>query len=628
MNAPTVRSRVRSLFKSIFRSRPTERIIDWARRTIRLTTEESGDFPGSYDPDLNPLPTLLFEIYESGEYDECWIKKSSQSGVTLAVLILLTWFSCFVRRNWMYVLDSATEMKRVSKARLQPMIKGAQGLKDAIPEGKDEFTNLTLFFKGFVGYMAGAQSSGALANKSIGLGICDELDTYMEENEKAESHAAYQLLDRLKKQAMGFFIGLSKPRNFGDITNQEYLKGTRHKCFLPCPHCGVYQELIWSQVVYSHCKDEHGVLDLDRVVNETFYQCAAPECYQPIYDHHKPWMLERREWRRTNFGQDKWKPVPRKFSCEITDLTSTFPKTTLGILAKEWIEAQGSIDKLKAFKRGRLAQPWEEKRVEVKESDVMACVGDYEQGHCPVPPDLVTACADRQHDVFKAVKCAWKIGRFVDQCWVVDEFTCGTFSEFLAWANKPVIVDDWAPLGWPATPDEQRINPVALTGLVDEGYKAYQTRKLCLSTKVGEDDDGVPVLRFFPSKGRGGMQVRDMIWTVDDRTEDDEAIKVYHYSDDDFKSMVYEEAIANRAKILASLRTGEVALAPLLHIFKDPRPEFIGELCQEQRKPAIIRNKPTMVWAEPKDANDFGDALKENFITYTNLRPQLIAAAA
>lgn len=617
MSVP-VRQRVRSLFASIFRARPTQKILDWAEANVVLSTEESGDLPGPYSAASNPLPTLLWEIYESGEYDEAWFKKSSQSGVTLSVLVLIAWYTAFVRRNWMYVLDSREEMKKVSKARLQPLLRATKVVQGVMQAGEDAFTNLTLFFRGFVGYMAGAQSSGALANKSIGLGVCDELDTYVEENEKAESHAAYQLLDRLKKQANGFFIGLSKPRNFEDITNQEYLIGTRHKCFVPCPHCGEYQDLIWERVIYQHCKDAQGVIDLERVVNETFYQCVA--CDQPIYDHHKPWMIERREWRRTNYGQDKWKPVPRKFSCELTDLYSTFPKASLGILAKEWVEAQTSIDKIKRFKRGRLALPWEERRASVKDSDLQALVAGYEQGHCPEVPDVVTACADRQADVFKCVKVAWKPGT-IDQGWIVDYYECGTFRDFLSWADKPVIVDNWG-----AVPESARVDPVTLTGLVDEGFKTFQTRKLCLSTKLGEDEDGSPILRFWPSRGRGGLQVRDIVWLVTDTTEDNEKISVYHYSDDDYKSMLYEEAIAGRVKVLQAMHKGDVALAPLMHCFSNPPAEFLAELCQEQRGPAIRAGKQVMIWKEPKGPNDFGDALKLNFISYYNLRPLLLAA--
>jgi phage terminase large subunit GpA-like protein len=627
----TVRQRVTSLFKSIFSARPLEKIAEWAKRNITLSTEESGDFPGRYDPDLNPLPTVLFDVYQSGEWDEAIIKKSSQSGVTLAVLILITWFCAFVKRNFMYVLDSRDEMKKVSQARLQPMLKSSKASGGYVKPEEDSFTNLFLQLKGFVGYLCGSRSVGALANKSVALAICDEVDAYVLDGSPSESAPHNLARDRLKKQSKGFLVLLSKPANEEDTITQEFLTGSRHKCFVPCPHCSEkegkpsgFQELVWERgklpngepdygVKFSHCKDMLGAYDLERVARETYYECV--HCRGAIQEHHKPWMIQHRDWRRTNFGQDKHKPVPRKFSCEITDLYSTFPKTSWAALAQEWIDAQGSIDKIKRFKRGRLAQGWVEKKQDVKSTDVEKCVGEYEQGHCPVMPDVVIQCSDRQADVFKWVKMGFRKG-IVDHGWIIDEGECGTFGDFLRAADKPVIIDHWEDI-----PEDERTDPTVLTGMVDEGYKTYQIREHCLSTKLEIEDE--IVLRFYPVKGRGGIQVKDIVWEVEGTTQNGDNVPVFHISDDDFKSMLYEEAIAGRSHIQRSMRDEVPALAPLLHIFKNPDPLFIDEFCQEHRIMKIVRNKATMIWAEPRGAQDKGDAAKYCLATWYRIRSKI-----
>jgi len=609
---------VGSVFASVFRARPSEPILEWAEKEIELSTEESGDFPGRYDASLNPLPTILFEVYQSGNWTEAWFKKSSQSGVTLVVLIFLTWFRTFVRRNFMYVLDSRDEMKKVSKARLQPMMKKTGGGEAVLSEDPDDMTSLTMFFRGFVGYLMGAQSEGAMANKSVAVAVCDEVDTYPEPVAETRENAVDLVRDRLKKQMKGFFIGLSKPRNWEDKTNQEYLTGSRHKCFVPCPHCGHFQELIFENVIFAHCKLPDGAYELGKVRADTFYQCAAADCSLPIYEHHKPLMIERREWRKTNLGQDKWKPVPKKFSCEITDLYSTFPKTSWGALAVEWLDAQGDLNKLKRFKRGRLAQAWEDRKPEVGENDIFRLLSSfsYQQGHCPFAPDLVTFCSDRQEDVYKWVKVAWRFDA-VDDCAVVDYGECGSFDDLLLAADVPVIVDHWGDV-----PEAERVNPVALFGLIDEGHQTFQIRKNCLSTaRVVTHAGGQQILlRFHPVKGRGGMQVRDLIWETEAHTEDGLPIKVYHISDDDFRSQLYEEAINGRYRVLSAREKGVPALAPLLHLFQNPDPRFVSELCQERRKPAIVRNKHVLIWDKPKGANDFGDALKYNLAACASVR--------
>lgn len=625
----SIRSRLASLFSSVFTSRPRERIEEWARNEVTLSTEESGDFPGRYDPELNPLPTIIFDAYRSGEWDEAVIKKSSQSGVTLAVLILINWFCKFVKRNFIYVLDSREEMKRVSQSRLQPMLRATKAASNYMREEEDAFTNLFLRLKGFVGFLCGSRSVGALANKSAALGICDEVDAYVLDGIPKDSAPHNLVRDRLKKQSRAFLILLSKPANEEDTIHQEFVTGSRHKCFVPCPHCSEregkiagFQELLWERgkkengepdygVQFAHCKDMFGAYDFERVARETYYECCF--CRGHIHEHHKPWMIQHRDWRRTNFGQDKHKPVPRKFSCEITDLYSTFPKTTWAVLAQEWVDAQGSIDKIKRFKRGRLAQAWIEKKQNVKASDVEKCVGEYDQGHCPQMPDVVIQCSDRQEDVFKLVKAGFKKGRYVDQCWVIDEADVGTFADFQRMADKPVIIDYWGDLA-----DDERTYPTVLTGMVDEGYKTYQIREHCLSTKL--EINGEEVLRFYPVKGRGGIQVKDIVWQVDGTLQNGDPVPVFHISDDDFKSMLYEEAIAGRSFIQRALRDGEPALAPLLHFFKNPDPLFIDEFCQEHRVTKIVRNKPVLVWAEPRGKQDKGDALKYCFATWYRIR--------
>ena len=49
------RSKVAGLFGRICTSRPKEKILEWAKRWIRLSSGESADFAGAYDDEIKML---------------------------------------------------------------------------------------------------------------------------------------------------------------------------------------------------------------------------------------------------------------------------------------------------------------------------------------------------------------------------------------------------------------------------------------------------------------------------------------------------------------------------------------------------------------------------------------------
>lgn len=639
----TLVQRINGLFRATFTARPREGILKWAAAgNIKLSTKESGDFPGNYDPQLNPLPTILFEVYECGKYHKAVFKKSSQSGVTLACLILICWFARFVSRNFLYVIDSIEEMRRISKERLKPMIQSCRALSGHISEGGDNLTNLTLSFKGLTGYLCGSNSIGVLANKSVGLAINDETDTYK------DKRAIGLSADRGKKQSNFFQVLLSKPEDWSDTINQEYLAGTRHQCFFPCPHCGTMQTVTWERIKYGHCKDMLGAWDYARMASEMFLECVNADCGNvpfaafaqtnggfdgvvvggakggQITEDWKPWMMQRRQWRATNEGKDEHKPIPGVFSCHIDDLMSTFPTATWPTLAREHIAAQGDEEKLKIFHRGRLAHAWRPKAIEVGDSDIYDMTLPYLRGHCPVEPLICLMASDVQQDVKKWVKTAWNNR---GDCYVIDWGECLSFGELVKIADDPVIVDRWNK----DTPLDRRVNPKVFKGLVDEGNWQKDVRDFVVSTFLGINAQGLPDYRFMSVWGQPlrGRNIRDIVWpAVGERPNamhNGYPIWAYRISDNNFKHELYNNRIARHREIKAALAEGKPPPAvPRLFFPAQLEPAFVRELCAEKFVWSV--KEKDWIWEDPKTKNDFGDALKYNFSGWYVLAPLLLAA--
>ena len=607
----------------------------FARKHIKLSAKESGDFPGPYDDGLNPLPTILFEVFESGRYNKAVFKKSSQSGVTMVVLILICYYVSYICRNFLYVIDSIGEVRRISTERLKPMLIDCPAVQGQIKEGGEGLDNLTLSFKGLTGYLCGSNSLGTLANKTVGLAVNDETDTY-----KAKGAVGLSA-DRGKKQSTFFHILLSKPENWEDTINQEWLKGSRHKFFFPCPHCGMMQNVQWESIKYDHCKDETGAWDWERMSHEMFLACLNAQCggvpfaefarsqgsdIDPgdrkggkISEDWKPWMLKRREARATNDGKDEFKPIPGVFSVEIDDLMSTFPAASWPVLAKEWIGAQTDEEELKKFKRGRLAKAWEQKAVKVADADIYQMTATYARGHCPVEPLVVLMASDVQKEVKKWVKVAFTQN---GDCYVIDWGECLSFRELVTIADEPVIVDKWDD----ETPEALRVNPKVYKGLVDEGNWQKDVRDFVVSTFTGLNEQGVPDYRFMSCWGQAvrGRNLRDMVWPVigekPNAVHKGYPIWAYRFSDSNFKHDLYNQRIARFREIKAALKEGkEPPAIPRLFFPGQLEPAFVRELCAE--KFVYSLKEKEWLWEEPKTANDFGDALKMNLVAWYIIAP-------
>lgn len=570
-------------------------LLEWAKKEIVLSPEESIDFSGPYDPTMAPWHPFIFGFFEDPRWRELVVMKSSQTGVTLAVLIVICYYVAEMPAHVLYAIDSRDEAKKISKMRLQPMLKQCAACDEAMEVDEDDLTTLFLMVRGMAIHIIGGGSAGAFANKTVKLAILDELDKHPD-NPQGEANTIDLARDRIKNVSDAKLFAFSSPKGFDNVTNQEYLTGTRHKGFVPCPHCGGMQDLVWEQMRFGHCKDAKGEWDLERVMRETRYECI--HCEQHIEEKWKSWMLDvdRIQFLPTNLNLDEHKREPRKLSLHISDLYSQFPESSWGNLAVQFINASKSPSKLQAFFNGRMGQPKKEKRSKTNKNDVFALCGGYEHKTCPSYPAFsiderpsVFMCADVQADVKKYAKGVFDR---TGQLWIVDYGETLSFDELEAVANEPTKCG----------PDQREYKTT--WGLIDEGHNTKQVRTFCLSTGG----------RWWPVKGRGGIQVKDVV-TESPINHDGAPLVAYHCSDDDFKLELYVGRIGEFERI----RAGKSTIPRMwLPIYVEPR--FVDELCAERRERQRVRGRMVWVWVDPTDPNDFGDAVKYLLVLWYKMK--------
>lgn len=316
---------VLSCFLSVFQPRGETTLGDWMARNISIRPTENPGKPGPYDPEYTPLPAALVDSFlKSTEWDELHVQKSSQAAMSFHVMGSLVRKVAEDPGNAMYVIDSDKEAKNISQ-RLQSLLEDSPATSGIYAAAEDEITNLTFRLPGMNLWLTGAGSAGSLANKTATIGISDETDKH--KDLKGESKTVDLLRSRLKEQTGAKLLDYSTPTTVYGQIHQEYLTGSRHKAYVPCPHCDHYQELIWERVKFGHCKDLTGEWDMPAVLHSTYYECC--ECKAHILDRHKREMVARGEWRPTNYrtvtnadGADELVPAwyPRRMSAHYSDL--------------------------------------------------------------------------------------------------------------------------------------------------------------------------------------------------------------------------------------------------------------------------------------------------------------------
>jgi len=579
----TVRKWVAGVLAGIYAPEPNEEIWEWAARTLKIPATENEEMAGMpYDWRKTPYVQELMRWVRRPGKGEFWIKKSSQVGFTMAVLIIICWMIVHRPGNVAYAIDSITEAKNISKTRLRKWIE-LNNLLDEIGENADSMSNLTYFFRGMTVYMLGAHSKGGWANKSIALCILDELDKhpYIE----GEGTTVTLARERVKRPKNAKIIGFSTPGE-SDQISIEHAKGTRELIGVPFPCCGHVQPLKWENFVFGskEFRDLAGGYDREKILADAHFRCEL--CNGKLHDRDKAEAMLHYEAVVTNPAAD-----PRIRSLHIWDAYSPF--VTFGQLAIEWLDAQTDPTLLERFMRGRRGEKYEKSGRVIKGSDILACRGAYHRGTIPFRPlDLIQAI-DIQGDVCKAMKVA------IDEkenLHVVDWFTALSLEEATDWAQEPVI-----------GPDEETF--YVTSGFIDEGHRALDVRRKCLEL--------CPL--FWPVKGLANIQVREIV-SSSHYAVDGEEILVYHIAEDEFKWSLLTY-ITDREK---RKRRGDPCVFFPIEIEDDD--QILEELCNERPVKKAQKSNPNKwkwVW-EKTGPNDFWDCLKYALSLWTIKRPHMI----
>lgn len=309
----------------------------------------------------------------------------------------------------MMVQPTKKTAEKYSTQRLGPMIDNCPELKSKVGKtSRSRNTGDKMLEKKFPGgilFLVGSNSAAELASFPMSAVLIDEVD-----RTSGDVGGEGSAVDVAKKRTSAYprskILQTSTPTEKGrSRIEQEWESSTKHRRHVPCPECGVMQELELEQLKWPPGKP-----DLAR------YQCA--HCDELIQEHEKNWMLPRGAWVAEEDDDADSGVDPGHVGYHINALYAPYGwGTGWGELAREYVKATGNSNLMRVFTNTRMGQPYEVAGDRPDWEKLYLRREDYRQGTVPARAFALTAGVDVHKDRLELEVVGWAPGL---ESWSVD----------------------------------------------------------------------------------------------------------------------------------------------------------------------------------------------------------------
>lgn len=379
---------------------PDLTVSQWADRERRLSTESSAE-PGQWRTDRAPFQRGIMDAVSDPSVKQVVCMKSAQVGWTEIVNNVIG-FHVDQDPAPMLLVQPTLEMAEAwSKDRLAPMIRDTPALFGKIADAKARDSGNTLLHKSFTGgrlTVAGANSPAGLASRPIRIVLFDEVDRF-----PASAGTEGDPISLGVKRTRTFWnrkvlMGSTPTVKGSSRIEIAFEQSDQRYYFVPCPHCGEFQRLVWAQVRWPDGRPEDAV-----------YVC--PHCGVELTEADKPGMIDRGEWRPT-------KEFDGTAGFHVSELYS--PWSTWSDMAVGFLKAKRLPETLQTWINTSLGECWEDAGEKLEGGALAARIEAYLPDHVPGGVRLITMGTDVQDDRLEctvfgwgADEEAWRLGHHV-----------------------------------------------------------------------------------------------------------------------------------------------------------------------------------------------------------------------
>ncbi|ABK43768.1 phage terminase GpA [Magnetococcus marinus MC-1] len=488
---------------------PLLTVSEWADANRMLSSVASGE-PGPWRTSRTPyLKEIMDCLSPSSSVERVVFMKGAQLGGTEAGL---NWIGYVIQQApgpMLLVQPTVETAKRNSKQRIDPLIEGSTVLQQIVKDPRSRDSGNTVLSKEFPGgilMMTGANSAVGLRSMPIRFLFMDEIDGYPGDAD-GEGDPVALAVQRTVTFANRKILMVSTPTIKGySRIEAAYAESDQRKFYVPCPHCGEFQVLVWAQVKWH--KGER---------QAAFYECEF--CHAPIQDYQKSQMFREGVWLAEGDGDG------RTAGFHLSSLYSPHGWTSWGDVAVEHGQVYKDPPRLKTWTNTKLGETWEEDADRVDGEGLMARREAWGE-LLPADVAVLTAGVDVQDDRLEIEIVGW--GR-EEESWSID------YRVLWGDPSSPAVWEDLDNLLRHPRPHSRQLPDMTIRAVAIDtgGHHTLKSYAFCRS-RQGR--------RIWAIKGRGGMGVP--IWPRKPSTKNKGKVPLFIVGVDACK-----EAILSRLRI-------------------------------------------------------------------------------
>jgi hypothetical protein len=347
----------------MFEPRTIERVSQWVERCLIIPPPQT-QAPGQFSTDGREYCREPLDDFGDWDIADEVLCFGSQTGKTTIIIGGVAFIVCTSPTGILWAMPSIDLARSFSETRWVPIVEASPEMARRKPGNRHNFKKLQQQIGGSILNFVGTNSPANLAGRPAQVVFLDEVDKFNEGGNK-EADAVNLAEQRTKSFANPKRVKTSTPTLSSGLIWTEFKKGDQRRYFVPCPHCGKFIILAWSEsfTVFDklgceayvkwdkEAKGKNGAWDMDRVERSARFVC--PHCAADILDKEKTIMNRNGEWRPTA-------KAPASFrSRHLPSLYAATPETSVGRLAVKFLQAKESLLGLRGFINGDLAEPFE-----------------------------------------------------------------------------------------------------------------------------------------------------------------------------------------------------------------------------------------------------------------------------
>lgn len=393
-----LRARLEKSRRQVLKPKPTMTLVEWADE-YRYLSSESSALPGRWRTDrVEPARGVMLAATDP-TVNQITVMSCSQLLKSEFLNNVVAYHMVNDPCPILMMQPTVAMAEAYSKDRIDPMIRDTPSVAAVVSSKKGRDSKNTVARKSFFGgqiSLVGSNAPAELASRPIRIVLCDEVDRYPasagEEGDPislvAERSATFAPFNKLICTSTPTIEGRSR-------IEQLYKAGDQRVYVVPCPSCGVEEELKFDNVKWTDGDPETAA-----------YHC--PGCGHVWSEPERVKAISRGYYRATA-------PFKGHASFKVTKLAS--PWEPLSVLVRKFLEAQGKTELLKTFVNTQLAETWVEKGEAPDSQRLYERRETYSQNSLHPEIVFLTAGVDVQKDRLEYEVVGWGRDK---QSWSID----------------------------------------------------------------------------------------------------------------------------------------------------------------------------------------------------------------